>query len=140
MDRMEFVRMVRMDKTEIHVTAALCLKNEKILIARRSAAGSSPLLWEFPGGKVEPGESARQALKRELMEELYLEAEIGAFAGESRVETGGRFIRMECFLVSLDEQVPHPREHEELRWVTPEEWSVYNWAPADIPLVGMGFP
>jgi 8-oxo-dGTP diphosphatase len=125
-----------MEDRKMHVAAGICFRKDKILIARRGSEKNAPLLWEFPGGKVEPGETPRKALKRELQEELDLDLEPAEKIGESRIIYRGTTIRMECFAVPVPSaSSPAPLEHEELAWTVPEEWQSYDWAPSDIPLI-----
>ena len=125
-----------MSQQRIHITAALCTRGKQVLIARRSSVMSSPLLWEFPGGKVEAGETAFAALQRELKEELDLSVIPAKKIGESTVSLGKKVLFMECFHVPLPPCIhPVKMEHHELAWTEPSRWRAYDWAPADIPLV-----
>ena len=103
MENAAFCQDAEMGLKRIHVVAALCCRDGKILIARRSANGSAPLLWEFPGGKIEEGESPRQALERELSEELNLNLNLKTAIqlGDSRIIHENREILMECFYFIL---------------------------------------
>jgi 8-oxo-dGTP diphosphatase len=117
------------------VTAAILVRNGKILIARRPAADRLANKWEFPGGKVEEGETAEACLARELREELGIEAHIGSFLGESCYRYEHASIRLLAFLAYWDTGVLAPMVHDEIRWASLDELEHYDFAPADIPFV-----
>ncbi|MCZ2819262.1 (deoxy)nucleoside triphosphate pyrophosphohydrolase [Modestobacter sp. VKM Ac-2977] len=121
------------------VGAALVDDRQRVLVAQR---GSGPLagLWEFPGGKVEPGEPEVSALVRECREELGVGITPGAFLGEVPLDgvvaggvPGASTLRLWSGLVTAGELVAH--EHSELRWLGPEELEDLDWIPADRPLL-----
>ena len=96
---------------------------------------SSPLEWEFPGGKVEEGESPEEALVRELDEELGIEVRVGESFGVGRARSGERTIELEVFAARIIAGVPSPREHAALRWVTAAELGDLTFAAPDVPLL-----
>lgn len=104
-----------------------------MLAARRGERMREPLKWEFPGGKIESGEGAAEALKREIAEELRIEILVGARLGSSLLPE----LQLELFACQLESGVPSPTEHAELRWLTASELSELDWAPADVPLLGV---
>lgn len=111
----------------------------KILVAQRSAPKALAGLWEFPGGKVEPGESCVQALHRELREELGIAVEAGAEIVTDHRQ-GWRLneqAAMRVWLVEISDGRPQPLEdHSELRWVPiDQELLKLDWIPADLPIV-----
>lgn len=120
---------------ELEVVAALILREGRLLLAQRGPQGDQPGLWEFPGGKVDAGESQQQALARELKEELAIDAVIGDYiASESRV-IGERKINLHAWLVTGFSGEPTVSCHQALAWVEPAEAFSFALAPADIPLL-----
>ena len=123
------------DKKKIQVVAAVIRKEEKILVAKRSESKNSGGLWEFPGGKVESGEEPKQALIREIIEELDCVIRPETFLGRSEVSIGSKTIEMSLFAARIDRGQPKTIEHEEIRWITKDQLYDFSWAPADIPLL-----
>ena len=119
----------------IDVVAAIIERDGKILLAQRPASGDQPGLWEFPGGKVEPGESQPQALARELREELGIKAQPTTYIASQRKAVSGRIINLHAWLVPAFDGRITAIEHSALAWVYPEEALNYDLAPADIPLL-----
>ena len=109
----------------------------RVLVAQRPAHKHLALKWEFPGGKIEPGESPVAALVRELREELGIEIEILRALPESTHDYGSVTIAMLPFACRLTpgSADPHAHEHIALRWVTPTELAEVDLAPADWPIV-----
>lgn len=108
------------------VTAGIIHRDGKILICRR-AEGSCAHLWEFPGGKTEQGETPFKCLTRELWEELSIE--IRPIREYCRSEFGElSFVFIEAEIISGEPQL---LVHEEMKWVSPEELSEFEWCPAD---------
>jgi mutator protein MutT len=112
------------------VVAAVVELDGKILIAQRSS-GSMKGKWEFPGGKVNPGESAEQALIREIDEELRVDVDVGRFIGEVPFEVDGQPFRLLAFKAYLRSGVIRPTEHRAFQWVKPDELLSLDLAPAD---------
>ncbi|MRS13459.1 pyrimidine (deoxy)nucleoside triphosphate diphosphatase [Enterobacteriaceae bacterium RIT691] len=119
----------------IDVVAAILEKEALILLAQRPQSGDQPGLWEFPGGKVEAGETQPDALVRELREELGIEALPGAYVASHQREVSGRRIHLHAWHVPRFTGELTAHEHSQLVWVTPEEAFGYDLAPADIPLL-----
>lgn len=122
----------------IHVVGAAIIDAQgRCLIAQRSATMSHPLMWEFPGGKVEPGESPEQALKRELEEELGLsQVEIGEFIARGEDRSESLHITLDVYLArQLAQAPPDHTEHAQVRWVELDQLPSFEYAPADLPAV-----
>lgn len=122
-------------KKRIPVVAAVLIRGETILAAKRSSTMSLPGMWEFPGGKIELDESPEEALLRELKEELQCSAEIGEHiqTTEHEYEFGTVVLTTYyCFLKGVE---PRLTEHSEIRWVHVTDLDTLDWAPADIPAV-----
>lgn len=123
------------NSSAIHVVAAVIVVDHRVLIAQRPDGSSHPLLWELPGGKLEPNESAAEALARELSEELGIRARIGAFLGESVHRYPGETVRLQAYWVRRFEGRPQAFHHRQLRWVAPDQLDEYRFTEADVPLV-----
>jgi len=123
----------------VAVVCAVLKRGEKVMIAKRPMGKRLEGLWEFPGGKVEPGEAAEAALHRELQEELGCVVMVTEAlpACEHVYEWGAiQLLPFVCVLAAGSAE-PHAHEHEELAWVTLEEIKGYELAPADWPVVAM---
>lgn len=116
------------------VTAAIMMEERRVLIAKRRAVKSLTGGWEFPGGKVEEGESLEQCLAREMKEEFGIDVEVGAFFGESLYDYENGTIRLMAYWTRWMGGEISLNVHEEFRWVLPEELERYDFLPADIPL------
>ncbi|HIC7642810.1 TPA: pyrimidine (deoxy)nucleoside triphosphate diphosphatase [Serratia liquefaciens] len=119
----------------IDVVAAIIEKNGKILLAQRDADSDQAGLWEFPGGKVEAGESQPQALTRELDEELGIVASVGNYVASNTWEQTERVIRLHAWRVEAFSGELQNRCHADFVWITPEQAFDYPLAPADVPLL-----
>lgn len=119
----------------IEVVCAVIEREGRVLAARRNAGGSQPLLWEFPGGKIEPGESERAALVREIREELGIAVDphtaLSAVVHTYLTLT----ITLRPWLCRLTAGEPIPHEHAAIRWCGPGELRTLDWAPADLPVL-----
>lgn len=113
------------------VVAALIRDGERFLICQRGAQKSRALLWEFVGGKVESGETPQQALARECREELNIELEAGEIFMEALHEYPDISIRLMLLEARIVSGVPKLIEHNDLRWITPQEIDEYEFCPAD---------
>jgi 8-oxo-dGTP diphosphatase len=120
----------------IHVVAAIFTNGEKVLACRRASHKSSPGLWEFPGGKVENGESAFTALEREIKEELGLECKPRETFDVSITKVGELDIKLETIICPFDtEHELSSTDHDEFRWLASDELHTVNWAMPDRPAV-----
>lgn len=119
----------------LNVTCGILQDGHKILICQRSATMSQPLKWEFPGGKIEPGESKSDCLQREIREELGIQIEVGREYTRVKHRYTDFDICLYPFQCSIISGVPRPLEHAQVRWVAPEDLLQYDWADADIPIV-----
>ena len=117
------------------VSAGIVKKSNLYLIAKRKEDDSLGGMWEFPGGKIEEGETSEECLHRELMEELGLTVTIEKFIGESVYTYPKGVIVLVAFLCHCNEEPSRLDAHSEYRWVGLQELEKYNLAPADIPLV-----
>jgi ATP adenylyltransferase len=117
------------------VVAAVIEHEGKLLCAQRKPGGDLPLTWEFPGGKVEPGETRLEALERELHEELGLRIHAGSFLMTVRHRYESFFITMHVYRARVIAGEPSLNEHAAIRWLKPDELYGLDWAPADMPVV-----
>lgn len=122
-------------KKRVDVVGAVLVDGQTVLAARRSEQMSLPGLWEFPGGKIEEGETPEEALARELDEELRCTAEIGEHVETTLYEYEKLFVSLATYYCTLREGTPQLTEHAEIRWVPAAELRELQWAPADIPAV-----
>lgn len=121
-------------KRVIPVVGAVIVDDGRVLCARRGG-GKLAGHWEFPGGKVEVDESPRQALLREINEELRCQIHVGEEVESTRYEYDFAVIVLTTFYCRLISGTPSLTDHDEVRWCLPEEMHVLPWAPADVPAV-----
>ncbi len=118
------------------VSAGIVCRNGKILICQRPKGKSLAGFWEFPGGKLEEGESLQDCLKRELKEELDIEVAVGDFFMESVYQYEFGEISLNAYFATLSaDQEPVLKEHPQLAWINPKDLGAYAFAPADLPIV-----
>ncbi len=116
--------------------AGICLRGGRAFVAERGPSGSCAGLWEFPGGKVEPGESDEAALVREFDEEFGIEARPVRFLGETSFDHGGSPRALAAWLIELPSAADHElREHARTAWATPEELDCLDLVDSDRKLV-----
>ncbi|CCX38322.1 mutator mutT protein [Clostridium sp. CAG:1013] len=115
----------------IEVVAALIWKGNQFMICQRPAHKARGLLWEFVGGKVEPGETKEQALVRECREELAVTVQVGKVFMEVTHEYPDLTVHLTLFHASIQEGAPQLLEHNDIRWITVEEIDQYSFCPAD---------
>lgn len=118
------------------VVAAIIERDGRVLIGQRRRDDSHPLKWEFPGGKIEPGESPQEALQRELEEELAIQAKIGAEFGRATHRYPGRSrVDLTFFQVSEFQGEPENRKFEQILWETRTRLPEYDFLEADTAIV-----
>ncbi|MCI6797510.1 MAG: (deoxy)nucleoside triphosphate pyrophosphohydrolase [Succinatimonas sp.] len=118
----------------IEVVAAVICENGKILAAQRGY-GEFKDGWEFPGGKMEKGESAEQALIRELREELTVTVEVEKLLMTVEYDYPAFHLTMHCFLTKIISGKINLLEHEAMKWLSSEDINSVEWLPADIQVV-----
>ncbi|MGO1640921.1 MAG: (deoxy)nucleoside triphosphate pyrophosphohydrolase [Candidatus Corynebacterium faecigallinarum] len=122
-------------KKRINVVGAVLTQGTKILAAQRGEEMSLSGMWEFPGGKIEEGETPQEALRRELEEELLCSAEIGEKVESTEYEYDFGIVILTTFFGTIVDKEPTLTEHSEVRWVEASDLGGLPWAPADIPAV-----
>jgi 8-oxo-dGTP diphosphatase len=119
-----------------HVVAALIMKDGKVLICQRTRHQTMPLKWEFPGGKIEEGEQPRDALRRELDEELGIDARIGEEVARIRHEyKSGNSVELRFYVVHQYKGEIENRIFKDVRWSPRSELPSYDFLEADLTLV-----
>ena len=113
------------------VVAALIWKGDTFMICQRPAHKARGLLWEFVGGKVEPGETKEQALVRECREELAVTLQVGEVFMELTHQYPDLTVHLTLFHASIQDGTPQMLEHNDIRWITVEEIDQYLFCPAD---------
>ena len=119
----------------IEVVAAIIIKDNQVFATQRGY-GEWQGWWEFPGGKIEPGECSRSALVREICEELDAKIEVGELLDTVEWDYPDFHLTMYCFVCSLLSDSYHLKEHEAAAWLTRETLHSVKWLPADEGLVG----
>ncbi|MEI6805371.1 MAG: (deoxy)nucleoside triphosphate pyrophosphohydrolase [Myxococcaceae bacterium] len=124
-----------MDEKQIRVVAALIRKDKKVLITERWPNKHMGLTWEFPGGKVEFGESDEAALKRELMEELGIEVKVGSCCFQTTYSYSNKEVNLSIFRCEITEGTPQALDVKSLEWVLQSELNLRPFPPADLIFV-----
>ncbi|WP_439882332.1 8-oxo-dGTP diphosphatase MutT [Pontibacter sp. MBLB2868] len=119
----------------IEVTAGVIENNEKYLIARRAPGKHLAGLWEFPGGKLEAGETYEECLTRELKEELNLDVTVQDHIADSIFKYGDKQIHLRAYFAKSESSEVISIDHDEVRWVGLGELAEYDFAPADLPII-----
>ena len=117
------------------VVAALIWQNNKFMICQRPAHKARGLLWEFVGGKVESGETKKQALIRECKEELNVLLSVGDVFMDVVHEYLDLTVHLTLFNATIAEGEPQKLEHNDIKWITPSEISNYEFCPADVEIL-----
>lgn len=115
----------------VEVVAALIWDKDKFMICQRPVHKARGLLWEFVGGKVEPGETKEQALIRECQEELAITLSVGDIFIDVMHEYPDITVHLTLFNATIVEGVPQKLEHNDIKWITPGEIPAYEFCPAD---------
>lgn len=121
----------------IEVVGAVIVSEGNILCTQRGGNGPLSGLWEFPGGKVESGEAPREALAREIHEELRCQIRIGKKITTTRHKYEFATVNLTTFYCTVVDGHPALTEHSDMRWLAPNELSALDWAPADVPAVAL---
>lgn len=116
----------------VEVVAGIIYKGDKFLIAQRNLKKSQGGLWEFPGGKLEVGETAAEALKREIKEEFNADIEVDEFVGENVHHYPEKDIKLMFYKARLIGDKIEALEHEDFKWITKEDKDNFEFAGADI--------
>ena len=119
----------------VHVVAAVIRKDDKIFATQRGY-GEFKDGWEFPGGKIEEGETSEQALVREIKEELDTDIKVGKLLDTVEYDYPNFHLSMECFWCEIVKGGLELKEHEAARWLTKETLDSVDWLPADVSLIG----
>lgn len=117
------------------VVAALIWDKNKFMICQRPAHKARALLWEFVGGKVEPGETKEQALIRECQEELAITLSVGDVFMDVIHEYPDITVHLTLFNATITEGVPQKLEHNDIQWITVDEIDQYSFCPADTEIL-----
>ena len=122
---------------QIHVVAAVIIHNKKILCVQRGPAKYDYISkkWEFPGGKLEEGETKLEAIVREIKEELHMEINVDAFLITVHHAYPDFQLTMDTFLCSSESGELTLTEHGDFKWLEKSELAVLDWAAADVPIV-----
>src|SRR3954451_16494 len=126
---------VRNAKSRKVIVAAVIITDRRVLACERSAPPEVAGRWEFPGGKVEPGETDQEALARECAEELGVRVGVGERFGPDVPLAHGRAVLRVFRVMLLDGDQPQALEHTAMRWLSPDELNTVPWLPADRPIV-----
>lgn len=122
----------------IDVVAGVIINNEnKIFIAERNLKKSQGGLWEFPGGKIELGETREQAIERELKEELDITVKAEKYLGEKEFNYPNKDINLIAIKCKIISGTINLEEHEDAKWVNKDELKNFDFAPADMFIVNM---
>lgn len=122
-------------KTMVEVVAALIWDENKFMICQRPANKARALLWEFVGGKVEPGETKEQALIRECQEELGITLSVGRVFMDVVHTYPDITVHLTLFHATIASGTPQKIEHNDIRWITPGEIPQYAFCPADVEIL-----
>ena len=120
---------------KVKVVAAIIKDKNQLLIAKRHSKDPLAGKWEFPGGKLETGETPEQCLEREIKEELRAEVEIGNFYDDNVYISKDQAIHLLFYWAQVVNGDVTPVVHDEIKWITVNELADFDFAPADVPIV-----
>ncbi len=118
----------------VEVVAAILIHNNLVFACQRGY-GEFKDGWEFPGGKVEAGESPEEALRREIREELEVDVNVGDLIDTIEYDYPAFHLSMKCYACTIAGGSPHLLEHEAARWLSADQLDSVAWLPADITLI-----
>lgn len=119
----------------IHVTCAIIERDGLVLAAQRNENMSLPLKWEFPGGKIDSGETPEECLRRELIEEMGIRVDIEKALSNSTHHYANFTVTLYPFVCSIESGEVVLHEHKAIAWLPPESLHLLDWAEADVPVV-----
>ncbi|WP_246014647.1 (deoxy)nucleoside triphosphate pyrophosphohydrolase [Geomonas oryzae] len=122
-------------RKHVHVACAVIERDGLVLSARRSASMNLPLRWEFPGGKIEPGEGREECLKRELVEEMGVEIAVGRPLTPVTHSYPAFDVTLYPYICSIVSGEITLHEHSAMTWLSPERMLELDWADADLPII-----
>lgn len=122
-------------KKIINVVGAIIYSDNKILCAQRSETMSLPLMWEFPGGKIEKDETEKEALIREIKEEMKCDLIVKDKVTTTEYEYDFGIVKLSTYKCELNKEMPTLTEHNQIVWLPIQQLNELTWAPADIPAV-----
>jgi 8-oxo-dGTP diphosphatase len=122
-------------KKHVHVACALIERDGLVLAAQRSAVMSIPLKWEFPGGKLEAGESAEECLRREMVEEMGVTIAVGRPLPLHTHSYDTFTVTLYPFVCTIESNTITLHEHAAIVWLPPHELHIFDWAEADWPVL-----
>ncbi|QWV94390.1 (deoxy)nucleoside triphosphate pyrophosphohydrolase [Geomonas oryzisoli] len=122
-------------RKHVHVACAIIERDGLVLSARRSASMNLPLRWEFPGGKIEPGEGREECLKRELVEEMGVEIAVGRPLTPTTHRYPTFDVTLYPYVCSIVAGEITLHEHSAMTWLPPERMLELEWADADLPII-----
>lgn len=122
-------------RQNIHVVSAAIIREHTCLVAQRGPEMSFSGRWELPGGKVRPGEEPEEALRREVLEELDLDVDVGPMIASENSQPDERPFQVDVYEATVCSGAPHPQEHSQHRWINSEEIDGLEWVEPHQPLV-----